>query len=423
MKETLHMEKTRDTIAILTGKGENDAITGLMTSLAHLFQLADLKVELFNVSDFNPKESKRFFDTISSDRVKYGFTYLGIGQGLEVETRKGGNRNIWEFFNVPLLKLHGDIPAYFLERHLDLPRNSVNLYGSEEFLDFHQAVLPNSAVPCMIIDPWLISDTPEGAVDFSAREKGQLHFIKNGGNPADLQALWKERLPAELANQLLELSQEVGTTGLKPGKLNIHDLVRSYFASQRIDVRSDAPLLCFYVAQMDDYLRRVKSTMLAQALLACPVVLQGSRWDHLDTTGAVATLLPAQTFQATESIYQTQLGVIDMSPNLDTSCHDRMQRAAGTYAFALTNQSTWLESLLPELNDAAFCFHPEQIQSAVHSALKDPAACVELGRAYGRAFRARYPFERSIERLGTVAEMTRLRHASPKTPLQPYMMW
>jgi hypothetical protein len=417
------MENPRDTVAILTGKGENDAITGLMASHARLCEQAGLKVELFNISDFNPRESKRFFDTISSGRVKFGFTYLGIGQGLEVETRKGGNKNVWEFFNVPLLKLHGDIPAYFLERHQDLPRNSVNLYGSEEFLDFHRAVLPNSACVSMLVDPWLISDTPEEEIDYSLRMQGKLYFIKNGGNPADLEALWKERLAPELASQLLELSRVARSAGLKPGRLDLHALVRSYLSEQRLDIRSDTSLLCFYSAQMDDYLRRVKSTLLAQALLACPVVIQGNRWEHLDTKGAVATLVPAQSFQTTESIYQTQLGIIDMSPNLDTSCHDRMQRAAGSHAFALTNQSSWLAGVLPQLNDAAFCFQPEPIQDAVHTALKDPAACVELGRAYGRAFRARYPSERFVERLGAAAEMTRLRHASPKTPLQPYMMW
>ncbi|NTW85120.1 MAG: hypothetical protein HGB30_03040 [Holophagaceae bacterium] len=417
------MENTRNTVAVLTGRGENDAITGLMTSLAHLCELSDLKVEIFNVSDFNPKESQRFFNTISSGHVLFGLTYLGIGQSLEVATRKGGNQNAWEFFNIPLLKLQGDIPAYFLERHGDLPRTSVNLYGCEEFLAFHQSVLPKSTSVSMLIHPWLISDTPEAEIDFSLREKGTLHFIKNGGNPADLETLWRERLAPEVANQLLELSREVRATGLKVGKLDLHGLVHSYLASQRIDIRANAPLLCFFAAQMDDYLRRTKSTLLAQALLACPVVIQGNRWDHLDTAGAVATLLPAQTFQATEAIYQTQLGVIDMSPNLDTSCHDRMMRSAGSYSFALTNQSSWLEGLLPELNDAAFCFHPDQIQSAVQAALKDPAACVELGRTYGRAFRAAYPSDRFVARLTTVAELTRLRHASPKPPLQPYMMW
>jgi hypothetical protein len=75
------------------------------------------------------------------------------------------------------------------------------------------------------------------------------------------------------------------------------------------------------------------------------------------------------------------------------------------------------------LNQAAFCFEPEQIQSAVHAALQDPAGCVELGREFGRAFRERYPSGNFVARLSTLAEMARLRHASPKVPIQPYMIW
>lgn len=417
------MEAQRDTIVVLSGTGENDAINGLMTSLADLIRSQGRQVAYFDLAKFPPAESKRFFECFASGRVLFGLTYLGIGQSLEVETKKSGNQNIWEFFNVPLLKLHGDIPAYFLERHRDLPRNSVNLYGGQEFLDFQRAVLPQGTSLSMRFDPWLISDVPEADIDFSARAKGRLHFIKNGGNPAALEALWRERLPAALVQQLLELSREVVAKGLRPGKLDLHALVQSYLAERRIDLGADAELYCFFAAQLDDYLRRVKSTLIAQALLACPVVIQGSNWGHLDTAGAVATLVPAQSFEVTEALFRTQLGVIDMSPNLDTTCHDRMMRAAGMRAFALTNQSSWLEDLLPGLQAVAFTFEPDGIRAAVDAALRQPDACLELGRAYGRAFRERYPAETFFERLTTVAEMARLRHASPKPPLQPYLVW
>lgn len=417
------METQRDTVVVLSGTGANDAINGLMTSLSQLIQMNGLKVEYFDLSCFSLQESSRFFIIISSEKIKFCLTYLGIGQELQVETTESGNQNVWEFFNIPLLKLHGDIPAYFLERHLDKPFNSINLYPCEEFLAFHKTVIPDSTCISTICDPWLISDVPEHEIDFHLREKGRLYYIKNGGDPFELQALWKSSLHPELGKQLRALSHEVLALGLAPGTLNLHEVVTGYLVDQKIDIRHDGKLLSFYVAQIDDYLRRVKSTMIAKALLSCPVVIQGSRWEHLDTTGAIATLMPAQNFDTTEELYKTQLGIIDMSPNVNTSCHDRMMRAAGTYSFALTNQSSWLNNLLPAMNDAAFCFHPDHIRGAVNDALKDPARCVELGREYGRAFRERYLPHEFVAKLSTVAEMTRLRHATPKPRLQPYMIW
>ncbi len=41
-------------------------------------------------------------------------------------------------------------------------------------------------------------------------------------------------------------------------------------------------IVLFLSAQMDDYLRRVKSKMIAEAILDLPVIIQGGHWDHID---------------------------------------------------------------------------------------------------------------------------------------------
>jgi len=417
------MDTPRDTVVVLAGFDNYGAIKGLMESLAGLCEKGGLRVECFHMGDLTGAVATRFFETVSSGRVKFALTYLGIGQDLEVDTSRQERRNLWEFFNIPLLKLQGDSPAYYLDRHRDFPATTINLYQCEEFLEFHQAIFPESKCLSLLCDPWAISDHEERDIDFSLRERGELVFIKNGGSPDDLIALWESRLAKEVCLQLLELAHEVVAVGLQPGRLDLPGMVTSYLLGKQIDVRSDPALVCFYVAQLDDYLRRVKSTIVAKALLSCPVVIQGSHWDHLDTRGAKATLRPSRDFASTESIFMTELGIIDLSPNVDTCGHDRMMRAAGTYAFALSDKNTWLQNLLPALHDRAFTYDPEGVRSAVDAVLKDPAACIELGRSYGRAFRQRYDGLAFVEQLCEAAEMTRLRHASPKPQLQPYLVW
>lgn len=411
------------TVLVLTGKGENDALNMLMVSLAEVIAAAGLPVVFFDLARFDAAESRRFFETVASGRLRFALTYLGIGQDLEVETKRSGNQNIWEFFNVPLLKLQGDLPGYFLERHGDFPRTSVNLYNSEEFLQFHAAVFPQAQCPSLLCDPWLISPSDPAAVDFAARTGGKLVFVKSGGDPEDLRRMWRERLPGGLVRQLEDLAAAFVDIGMAPGQLDFHRLVQAHFAQQGIDVRGNAPLFGFFAAQADDYLRRVKSTRVAQALLPLPVVIQGNRWEHLDTRGAVATLVPGQDFRATEEVFRTQLGVINVCPNVEYSGHDRLMRAAGTFAFALNNRNAWLEDLHPDLNAAGYTFEPESIRTAVDEALRHPERCVELGREFGRRFRARYRPEDFVDRLCTVAELARLRHAKPKPQLQPYMVW
>jgi hypothetical protein len=414
------MSEARPRIVVLSGIGENDAINGLMHSVSDYCIRGGLEVHIFNLQNY---DRQHFFKTVSSGATQFGLTYLGIGQGLEVEMKSGGPQNLWEAFNLPLLKLHGDIPAYFLDRHRDVPKNSVNLYGAEEFLAFRKAALPNSTSLSMIFDPWVIDDCQEEELDFAGRASGKLFFIKNGGNPDALRNLWGTQLPASLSRLLHSLSEELRSQGLRAGRLHLHEFVAKYFDSLRVDLQPDAALFSFFVAQLDDYLRRVKSTLVGQSLTRCPVVIQGSRWDHLDLSHTKATLAPAQDFGETGAIFRTQLGIIDLTPNVDSICHDRMMRAAGTYSFVLSNRSSWTRQLLPDLDAAGFEFDPDSIRAAVEAVLAHPGRFVELGREYGRAFRRRFTPEDFVARLTLVADLTRLRHLKQKPPLQPHMVW
>lgn len=414
------MQNAGSTIAVISGRGENDAINGIMHSVSDYCKSGGLEVEYFDLGSYNPQF---FFDTMASGRIRFGLTYLGIGQDLEVNLKSGGTKSIWEYFNIPLLKLHGDIPAYFLQRHLDLPKNSINLYGAEEFLEFHKVAVPDSTCHAMIVDPWLIDDTKEDNIDFKSRVFKKLYFIKNGGNPSELKNIWELNLTPSIFKQLRDLSEELLNIGLRPGKLSIHEFVLQYFSAQRIDIRLDGAMLSFYVAQLDDYLRRVKSTLVGQALSRCPVVIQGSRWEHLDMTNASATIHPAQSFSDTMAHFQTQLGIIDISPNIDTICHDRLMRAAGTYTFVLTNRNSWVEKVLPELNATGFEFDSDNICTAVHEVLARPDRFVELGREYGREYRRRYTPQDFTARLTMIADMTRMRHSVQKPVLQRHMVW
>ncbi len=407
------MIRRKNTVIIISAPSENDAINFSMTSVSDCLQNFNYHIEYFDLTHFDREGLDRFFATISSDKVAFGLTWCGIGQDIETIATGASKQNAWEYFNVPLLKFHGDSLAYFIERHMDTPSNAVNVYGCQEQIDFHKLIFPDSRCISAIADPCIYYDTDEKTIDFSKKAKGKLFFLKNSRDPSSLQFYWRNQLSPEIGKQLRDISCEVITAGLRPGKISIHDIVIDYLEERKIDIRCNISLLCFYVAQMDDYLRRVKSTMIAQALLPFPVVILGQGWDYLDTTKAVATIAPSQDPKTTESIYLDQLGIVDMSPNIDTGCHDRMCRAAGTYSFVLANQTTWLNNLLPAMNEAGYTFHPDQIQTAVSNALKDPDRCIELGRQYGRAFRDQYESGEFVGKLSILAEMTGIRDARP----------
>jgi len=407
------MVKSRRSIIALYASSENDAIGFGMRSIAHYCEQCGYKIFYLNLDNFNDKKFNDLMSVIDCGDVAYCMTWCGIGQDMALQFEGGLKKNLWEHLNIPMLKFHGDSPVYHIERHGCVPNNSVNIYAWKEHFELSKKIFPNSESISAQCESLLYYDSLESNIDFHAREKGKLYFLKNGRDPGSLQRYWREQFTAGMAKQLRDLSSEVLSIGLRPGKLKMDDVVLKFFDEQRIDLRGNWSLLCFYIAQMDDYLRRVKATMVARALLPLPVVIQGEGWEYLDAGGAAAEILPSQDPGLTEELYRTQLGVIDMPPNVDTGAHDRMCRAAGTYSFALTSRNSWLEEVCPALNKAAYVFHPESIQAAVEAALKDPGLSIELGRHYGRAFRAKYDPRDFVNKLSLLAEMASMKDARP----------
>ncbi|QDQ26263.1 hypothetical protein FNU76_07760 [Chitinimonas arctica] len=417
------MDKLQPTVIILSGAGSGDAINGMMTSLAVLIGEQGVRTEYFDVSKWQVEDIERFSRAIESGTILFALTYLGVGQDFSAAGPDNQPINIWEHFNIPLIKLHGDSPAYFLDRHADFPANSVNLYVSEEFTAFHRWMLPNSKAISACCDPWLVADVAREQVDFQRKKQGKLIYIKNGGSVDELTRMWREKLAPRMAEQLLELAEFCKPAALSAQTFPSHEIVANYLADQKIDIRGMKDIVRLYVAQLDDYMRRIKSTMIAKALLPFPVLIQGANWDHLDMSNAQARIVETVDFHACNTVIQDALGIIDMSPNVNNSCHERMMRAAGLYTFGLTNKSNWLEGVMPALNERAFDFSEESIQASVSQALADPEACIDLGRRFGDAYRQRYQPAEFFNHLVRLSEYARLIHAKEKPELQSFYAW
>lgn len=405
------MGQEKEVVVSISGTGDNNAIDFIMQNLGR-YCSDRFEVDCFNSENFTADEAERFFKVMSSGKVKFGMTWCGLGQDLKVGLKSGGDVNIWEEFNIPLLKFQGDMPAYYIERHMDIPSNSVLIYGFDEHLAVHDSIFPASQCVAAVVPPCLFYDTTQSELDFAARKRGQLYFFKNGKDPNQLIRYWEEGLPTELGKHLRNIASELLSFALEPGRLQIYEVIVNYFADQKIRP-NNINLLCFFVAQMDDFLRRIKSTMVAQALLPFPVVILGEGWGYLETAGAKATVARSQHPGLTENLYRSQLGIIDMSPNTDTNGHDRMCRAAGTYSFALANQTTWLNELSPAMNDAGYRFEFESIQDAVNIALNNPDNCIELGREYGQSFREQNHPDVFLDRICELAELAKVNNARP----------
>jgi hypothetical protein len=408
-------------ILAMSGRGSNDAIRGMMQAYGDALISVGLPVVHLT---HEPEELQYAARQVMEGAVGFAMTWLGIGQDLAVkDSSDGQTRNLWETFRVPLVKFQGDIPAYFPDFHGDVPFNAVNLYGAAEFLRYRRRWMAEATSIAAINPPLPLDPIDRNKVDASVRRQGKLVFLKNGNSPEELHNLWLERLPLSLAHLVLSMAEAAKSIATRPGPFHIGDFVAEHLEADGIDPQSVRYLIPFFSAQLDDYLRRIKSTMIAEAILDLPVIIQGRLWGHLDMIGRKAKLVEGQDFTKSRNIYAEALGIIDMSPNVDTSPHERVQRAAGSFALPLTNRQGWLSANFIEFEDITFEFDPESIKARVNDAISRPERYVDMGIAFGERFRDTYTPARFADCVVKAAELSNLQWAREKPLIQPFFVW
>ena len=408
-------------VLALSGGGANNAIRGMIEEYTN--PLRDLGLSVVNVA-MEPAELQYAVEQIAGGKVAFALTWLGIGQNLPVIL--GAERlqtNVWEALRVPLLKLHGDSPAYFVDRHSDVPRNSVNLYAAAEFVHFRRRWLPKARALTAVIPPMPLAPIDRSKIDLSTRRKGKLVFLKNGNSPTQLRQLWRDRLPRSVATLVENMADEIVALGVRPGVLHIGDLIATFLTARGIEPESTGDLMLFFTAQIDDYLRRVKSQMIVEAMLDLPVIVQGNHWDHVDFRGRRAKLVEGQDFDSSRQTFSDQLGIIDMSPNLDSGPHERVMRGAGSYASVLTNRQGWLTEAFGEFEDLTFEFDPDSIRARASEAISNPDRFLDLGVAFGDRFREVYTRQAYANCIVDLAELASLQCSAEKPVIQPFFIW
>ena len=369
-------------IIVVTGESEGNALKDVSPDCVRA-----LRSQASAVHTIDCREPDWVSQLIAAmqDPVWFVFGFFGAGQSLQLSSKKTDG-NLWTATRIPFVRAYGDIPAYSPHLHRQGDPNSINLYAHPEHAKFSQTWLKPVGVTA-VTQPLLLDVLPEEDIDFPVKEKGNIIFPKNCNDPDAVVRFWRNELPPQVSAALETLGEELTSCGKIDQPVALDEEIIAHFTALGIDLGSSNHLVLFLVAQLDDYLRRVKSTMIARALLDYPVEIRGSNWRHVDFTGKTARLIPDTSYVKTSEIMRTALAVIDMSPNTQFRPHDRIMRAAGRYTTFLTNTQKFFELHFDNHAEFSFRFSPESIRERVEFALENPARTVELGRMLGRQMR------------------------------------
>lgn len=353
--------------------------------------------------------------------VWFALSHFGAGEDLGVGPTPEA-ANLWEQTGIPFIRVFGDTPAYFPDRHLQTRRNQANIYAYPEHADF---LLRWTSPPGIVLaSPSLLLDpVDESEIDFGAKTKGKIIFPKNGNDPSALIDYWRTRLPPTISLALESLSESLTSTYSVGRAPVLDESVVGHFRDKGIDISNNKRLVFFLSAQLDDFVRRFKSTLIAQSLLDFPVEIRGNSWQHIDFHGRRAQLISSADYAETRRLMPQSLGVIDMSPNTDSLPHDRVLRAAARWTGFITNKQEYYLKHFPTSEQFLFDFSGESISGRVDWALSHPRDFVELGRS--QALRMRELAGESVyaERLCSAIDTCALSCGERPMGTQYYVSW
>jgi hypothetical protein len=406
-------------LAFLTNSG-NDIFRPAI--LEHKVHFESFGHELVEIDFARPDANQRLDERVRKGGIELAFGPMGAGDDLRATKPDGKEVNLWEAMGVPFLSLIGDTPAYFFDRHVASSRWHALLYFYPDHRDVRLR-LPRRQGLFGVLPPIPFDATERGKLDFARKASGRLLFLKNGNDPERLVRMWREALPDPTFLLLADMASELGNAIGTGDDCDIDRFVTQRFAAHGLAIEEFTRLRLLFLAQLDDYLRRVKSTLMARVLADYPVDIRGINWEHVDFTGKRARFSAGSDYAATGADIREALGIIDMSPNTTLAPHDRAMRAFGNFTLCVTNEQRFFREHFQEWKSFSFRFDEASLRERVEDVLGHPKRSVELGIAVAQEFRRTRRPEDLARFMLDVAGHVRAGCGPQAAPLQNYFQW
>jgi hypothetical protein len=408
------------TVIFLSGRTMGDALAGVGRLWSEMFERFGVLFVEVNLAQ--PDAPRLLNETVRNHQVEAVISFVGMAANLPGTTSDGKEVNFWQTQGIPFISLYGDSPAYFFDRHVLPGRSFAALYGFPEHYALRKR-LPRitgllGTIPVFVVDP-----LPRADVDFHAKEAGKILFLKNGNDPNRLLRTWSASLSETMYDMLANLACQLAADLNSASCNDIDKLVTDFFLAKGYDIDALLNVRMFFIAQLDDYCRRLKSTLIAEALLDLPVEVHGYNWEHVNFGAKRAKLIPLADFTTSRMLIKNSLAVIDMSPNTSLVPHERVRRAFGAYTLCLTNEQQYFRDTFTNSDAFTFSFDKESIQHSVAGVIRHPKRYVELGMTVADKFRTNEDVNAAARFLLEVASVVRLENAARLPGLQEYFGW
>jgi hypothetical protein len=401
----------------VTAPGQSGGLEAPAHELAEQFRAHGHEVDLLHTGggDF----TARLQALLGQRRPDIALSWGGFGDQLMFRQEGAEAQNLWSSLRIPFGKIVFDVHAYMPQHH--------HVRGGFQFLCYafkDHAVLrarseqakPGARGAMIACLPPLLPLLPEA--ERGAIVERTLHFNKNGNSSAALEQSW-ESFPRPLRQALREIAHAMCDDIDRAFVIEIADAVERYIAAFAPERHRLPPFRDFILAQVDDYVRRLKGELLVRQLKDLPVVVNGRQWGYLkDELGPCRlSFIEVADHRDTSRRIKSSLGTIDISPNVDLSLHERSLRAIAFGHGLIAYENGFVrEHGVPH----TFKLADGSLPALVERVLGDPGATDEF-EAFRDAFIAQYPLGAALDYFTECAALVHF--ANGRDPGIPDYLW
>lgn len=303
-------------VVALTGENANGILEAQSERFLDLLRTMGLECRLLRLREPNFAQE---FDRALNDGILFAWSYAGVGARLS-----RGNGPIWEAASIPFISVLADAPYIMPANHSVASPFVVNGYFYREWLDLQLAHVQSSQISALL--PMGVLPNPERISNPWAQRSRRMLFVKTGADPKQQRDNW-EHWPARL-RVVLHDSADV-LAALPPGP--VEPVVRDCLAAHGLALSGNKALLFGLLHELDTYVRALRATTMARALLHLPVDIVGGGWEHLGRESGRARFHPPMHASALEAVYADSQILVNTTPCLASGAHERVLRgfAAG----------------------------------------------------------------------------------------------
>lgn len=378
---------TKRILILRWGGSAYDSLGGLLELTARQFNELGANVGIF-VAD-GPNWLNQLYGILQQGDIAFALTMSGIG----VEAMIDG-KSMWETAKVPLFNWCCDHPCYFPVRHAIRSPYLLHGYVFPDHAKYNVAHFRANGVAYSAhlgIPPRSVF--PHAPMPASSRN-GRIIFTKTGRDTNEIEARWRNT-GNDIGQILFHAAEELmlGSTGdFLPVIQRVAEPFGLFFTGS-------SHLAMQLIAEVDAYVRFRRANLIARSILAYPVDVFGTGWDHIPWEGARARYGGPLSWRAMLELLPGYSACLSTNPLVDDSVHDRVFYALAAGVPPIGDSNRFTRTHMPGLEPYMFTFKPESVGQAIEAVLLDPETSASHTEEAWQALSMPFGLRRSAQQI------------------------